>query len=343
MTLDERVYIVPGDCAEPRLDIFLTEREEASSRSQIARAVAEGRVFVDGRAARKAGQRLASGQRVVLSREPPVPDRALPEPLPLQVRHEDRDLVVVAKPSGMVVHPAHGHPTGTLVNALLHHCRDLSGVGGVLRPGIVHRLDRDTSGLLVVAKHDQSHRALADQFKDHRVRRRYLAIVHGGARMAPEGEFRTLFGRHPTDRKRFSSKVREGREAITRWRVHKSAEGLHWLDVQLTTGRTHQIRVHFADHGHPVLGDPLYGPGGKTSLKAAGQKAVKPMLRQALHAYALGFSHPRDGRALDFFEPPPPDLMALLKSLWGPDSTAAALESLRSESLSGANNAHGEE
>jgi len=313
----ERRHIVPPDGEGERLDRFLVAVEPEVSRSQVAKAVERGEVTVDGAPARKAGQALAAGAQVVLFVPPPAPAEALPEDLPIEIRHEDGDLIVVAKPPGMVVHPAHGHNQGTLVNALLHHCADLSGVGGVLRPGIVHRLDRDTTGLLVVAKHDKAHRALAAQFKARTAYRRYLAVVSGGGRLERAGTFRTLYGRHPTDRKRFSSKVREGREAVTHWRVvlhgDEAAPPLaaHLVEVRLETGRTHQIRVHFADAGHAVVGDPVYVTRPKPPHKALA------LGRQALHAYALGFVHPTTGAPLTFREPPPPDFRAALEAIWG--------------------------
>lgn len=324
----ERLHIVPPAAEGERLDRFLCAVEPDLSRSQVARAVERGEVRVDGSPARKAGQALPAGAQVTLTVPPPAPASAEPQDLPLVIRYQDGDLVVVAKPAGMVVHPAHGHSAGTLVNALLHHCADLSGVGGVLRPGIVHRLDRDTTGLLVVAKHDRAHRALAAQFKARSAYRRYLAVVSGGGRLPGAGTFHTLFGRHPTERKRFSSKVRDGREAITHWRVLLRGDEAsppvraHVVEVRLETGRTHQIRVHFADGGHAVVGDPVY---------AGRPKPPHPALalgRQALHAYALGFEHPADGRRLTFREPPPPDLRAGLDAIWGEQAVATALEPL---------------
>ena len=301
---------MPPEAAGERLDRFLSDVEDDFSRSQVNRAIEEGRVFVGERPATKAGAKLVAGTELRLLVPPPEPAEALPEPIPLDVRHEDADLVVVAKPAGLVVHPAQGHATGTLVNGLLHHCGDLAGIGGVLRPGIVHRLDRDTSGLLVVAKNDRAHRALADQFKDRSAYRRYLAVVHGGGRSPDAGVFATLHGRHPTDRKRFSSRVRSGKEAVTRWRVLLRGESAHLVEVKLETGRTHQIRVHFADAGQPVVGDEVYG-GRRRLPPPAPQPA-----RQALHAYALGFVHPADGRRMSFRDPPPADLRGLLDALW---------------------------
>lgn len=318
-----RDYTVPTEADGERLDRFLAAVDADLSRSQVARAVGAGQVDVNGAAAAKTGLRLSVGDRVTVRIPEPVPADAQPEELPLDIRYEDGDLVVVAKPADLVVHPADGHPGGTLVNALLHHCTDLSGLGGVLRPGIVHRLDLGTSGLLVVAKNDRAHRMLADQFQDRSVYRRYLALVRGGARMPAGGTFRTLIGRHPRDRKRFSSHVTRGREAITHWRTVLAERGLVLVEVRLETGRTHQIRVHFADAGHPVVGDPLYGGRG-----AAPPRGVPSMDRQALHAYALGFLHPGDGRPMTFREPPPSDLRKMLAAVWPEDELDAALRPL---------------
>jgi 23S rRNA pseudouridine1911/1915/1917 synthase len=237
----------------------------------------------------------------------PTPARVEAQAIPLVILHEDADLVVVDKPAGMVVHPAAGHAAGTLVNALLHHCRDLSGVGGELRPGIVHRIDKDTSGVLVVAKHDRAHRALAAQWKVHSIDREYLALVRG----APRGERGTVdapIGRHPTDRKRMSTHARVSRSAVTHWSVEEPLRGATLVRVRLETGRTHQIRVHMASIGLPVLGDPVYG-GGR-SLPAA-----RGLGRQALHAALLGFTHPTSGERVRFESALPADLCALLEAL----------------------------
>ena len=321
--MEDHTHIVAPDDDGARLDRFLTGREDALSRSQVTRAIAEGRVTVGGRPAAKAGQRLAAGDEVELVVPPVRSADVAAEDLPLAIRYQDADVVVVAKAAGMVVHPAPGHDSGTLVSALLHHCDDLSGIGGVLRPGIVHRLDRDTSGLLAVAKNDAAHRALADQFAARSTYRRYLALAYGGGRMDEGGSLRTLYGRDPRDRKRYSSRVRQGREAITHWRRLLAGDGLHLLECKLETGRTHQIRVHLADHGHPVVGDPVYA-----GRRIAPHPAARALARQALHAYALGFQHPSRDERLTFREPPPPDLRDALDGIWGASAVAEALARL---------------
>jgi len=220
------------------------------------------------------------------------------------VLFEDADLIVVNRPAGLVVHPAPGHPGGTLVNALLHHCGDLAGIGGVLRPGIVHRLDRGTSGVLVAAKSDAAHASLAAQFHDHTVERMYLAIVRG-APSAESGRVERPIGRHPRDRKRMSTLASAGRRAVTAWRVRErfAARGHALLEVRPETGRTHQIRVHLAAAGLPIAGDPVYGRARRGEL---------PIERPALHAARLGFTHPRSGERLCFEAPPPEDFRRAL-------------------------------
>lgn len=338
--MDERRHIVPPEADGERLDRFLAAVEPDLSRSQVGKAIERGDVRVDGVVAGKSGLKVSVGAVVALVVPPLAPADAVAQDLSLVVRYEDADLIVIAKPAGMVVHPAHGHSFGTLVNALLFHCDDLSGVGGVQRPGIVHRLDRDTSGLIVVAKNDRAHRGLAAQFKARTAYRRYLAIVAGGSRMEPSGTFRTLYGRHPNERKRFSSKVRQGKEAVSHWRIllhGDEARGddavggvgspasvtAHAVEVRLETGRTHQIRVHFADAGRPVVADPVYAGRAK-----APHPALAALERQALHAYALGFTHPTSGERLTFREPPPEDLRAALVGVWGEGQVEAALAPL---------------
>ncbi|MBW2279934.1 MAG: RluA family pseudouridine synthase [Deltaproteobacteria bacterium] len=271
------------------------------SRAQVQRMIEAGAVEVSGRRV-KAAHRLRAGERVSGAVPEPVPaDRVLSEAIPLSVVFEDSDLIVVDKPAGLVVHPAAGHASGTLVNALLHHCGDsLSGVGGVLRPGIVHRLDKGTSGLIVAAKNDLAHRSLAAQFKRHSIDREYLALVRAQV-SARSGSIDAPIGRHPTDRKRFSTRARRGRHAVTHWRVERRLNDLTLLRVRLETGRTHQIRVHLASAGMPVAGDPVYG-GGRAVTRALGLE------RQALHATRLGFEHPRSGEAVGFDSPLPDDL-----------------------------------
>ena len=297
----------PAD-APQRLDVFLAAALPEFTRSGVQRLIREGRVCVDGRAPR-ASDLTKAGSVVEISVPPPVPLDAIAEDLPLRVVHEDGALIVVDKEAGMVVHPAVGHARGTLVNALLHHCRDLSGIGGVMRPGIVHRIDKGTSGLLVVAKNDRAHVSLAAQFKAHTIDREYLAIVWGRFRES-KGRFDLPVGRHPGDRKRMSVASRRGKSAVTLFRVEKDLGGFSLLRLKLKTGRTHQIRVHLSSAGHPVVGDTTYGGGPSRGDRAPAE--VRPLLRglgrPALHAALLGFDHPETGERLRFESPLPASL-----------------------------------
>jgi 23S rRNA pseudouridine1911/1915/1917 synthase len=282
----------------------------------VRRLIDDGHVAIGGVATTKAGTKLRFGDVVEVAIPPPAPARALAQDIALAILFEDEHLVVVDKPAGLVVHPSAGHPDGTLVNALLHHAGGLAGIGGELRPGIVHRLDKDTSGVMVVAKHDAAHLGLAAAFKDKvgALVREYLAVV-APAPSSSATTYRTLHGRHPVDRKRFSSKVATGKPAVTHVRVEERfALGAALLRARLETGRTHQIRVHLADHGHPLLGDPLYGRRPGDPRLAALAEALG---RQALHAAVLGFAHPITGATLRFETPPPADLAALLAALRG--------------------------
>jgi 23S rRNA pseudouridine1911/1915/1917 synthase len=297
-------FLAGEDEAGERLDRALAAWAGVP-RSQARRWIDEERVRVDGRDGR-ASHRVRPGERIDADPPEPVACHLVPEDLPLRILHEDPDVIVVDKPAGLVVHPAPGHPRGTLVNALLHHCGDLAGIGGVLRPGIVHRLDRGTSGVLVAAKNDAAHGALAEQFRHHDVERRYLAWVRGLPR-ADAGVVDRPIGRHPRDRKRMSVRTRSGREARTRWRVLRRfpRREVSELEVLPETGRTHQIRVHLASQGLPILGDPLYGKSRRA-----------PMLsRPALHAAVLGFDHPKSGERLRFEAPLPADLRELSEAL----------------------------
>jgi 23S rRNA pseudouridine1911/1915/1917 synthase len=297
---------VPAELAGQRLDAALAKLEPSLSRAQVRRLIEDGRVTVSG-AVVKPAHRLRPGEEIAGSVPAPEPARVTAEELPLQILFQDPDVVVIDKPAGLVVHPAPGHSGGTLVNALLHHCRDLSGVGGELRPGIVHRLDKDTSGVLVVAKNDAAHRALAAQFKVHSVLREYLVLVRGAPRTA-SGTIEAAIGRHPTDRKRMSTKTRRGRPAVTHYRVEERLRGASLLRVRLGTGRTHQVRVHLSSIGLAILGDPVYGGARAEGLELG-------LRRQALHAALLGFAHPRSGEELRFESPLPPDLAQALEAL----------------------------
>jgi 23S rRNA pseudouridine1911/1915/1917 synthase len=289
-----------------RLDAAVAEMEPALSRAAARRLIERGHMTVSGASAKPA-HRLRMGERVEGRVPEPEPDRLDPEPIALEIVHEDAQLVVVDKPAGMVVHPSAGHHEGTLVHALLHHCHGLSGIGGVLRPGIVHRLDKGTSGLLVAAKTDLAHRRLSEQLRAHSIEREYLALVRGRPGRE-QGMIDAPIGRHPTDRKRFSTRARVGRAAVTHWWVEQRFATLTLVRVRLETGRTHQIRVHLASVGLPVAGDPIYG-GGRRLTRELG------LQRQALHAAHLGFDHPETGERLRFDSPLPADLAAVIARL----------------------------
>ena len=294
-----------------RLDLFLTGREIGLSRTQIQRAVAEGRVRVNGSPVRS-GRKLKTGDEVSIILPDAEPSGGLPEAIPLTILYEDSSLLVIDKPAGMVVHPAAGHSGGTLVNALMHHCRDLSGIGGVLRPGIVHRLDKETSGLIVVAKTDEAHRGLAGQFTRHEVKKTYLALVYGEPQ-TDGGRIEAAVGRHPTDRKKMSTQSRRGRSAVTVWRVRERFGVAALLEVDIETGRTHQIRVHLTDLGYPVVGDRVYGGAGRirTVGDPTARARMKAQSRQALHAWRISFTHPVTGEQMRFSSPLPEDMAGL--------------------------------
>lgn len=298
-----------------RLDVFITQRFHDISRSQVRRALDDGRLLVN-RLAAKAGYRLRQGDVVNYAREAPSTCQAVAEDIPLSIIHEDPHLLIVNKPAGMVVHPAPGHYSGTLVNAVLFHCHDLSGVGGVLRPGIVHRLDKDTSGLIIVAKSDPAHRGLTDQFKRHEIGKTYEVIVHGDPK-SDEGEICLPVGRHPVDRKKMSVNSRRGREALSRWRVRERFGPAALLEVSIETGRTHQIRVHMNALGYPVVGDRTYGKPGASMADPAMKKRIREMGRQALHAARLEFVHPVDDGRLSFRADMPEDMAGLCEFLRG--------------------------
>ena len=295
-----------------RLDAFLASSLDELTRSQATRLVESGAVTVNGRAVSKS-YRLAGGEDISVMLPEPEPVEAAPQNIPLDVVYEDADVIVVNKPSGMVVHPAPGHANGTLVNALLYHCRgSLSGVGGALRPGIVHRIDKDTSGLLVVAKNDAAHRALAAQLETHTVRRVYDAIVLGNLK-EDSGTVDAPVGRHPTDRKKMAvlRAPGAGKRAVTHYEVIERFGRFTYIRCRLETGRTHQIRVHLASLGHPLLGDPVYGGDG-TKFEAAHRSLFTG---QCLHAGELSFLHPATGEEVTFSAPLPPGFAAILELL----------------------------
>lgn len=307
-----RTLTVDEASAGLRLDAFVA-LAAGLSRSAAARLIEEGRVTENGSGVQKRRQ-VKEGENYRLTLSAPVASEARAEEIPLDIVYEDADLLVINKPSGMVVHPAPGNPDGTLVNALLHHCgSDLSGIGGVMRPGIVHRIDRDTSGLLVVAKNDEAHRGLSAQLSGHHIRRIYFALVRGGF-STDGGTVDLPIGRHPTDRKKMAvirDAAHRARDAVTHYTVLERFGSVTFLRLELETGRTHQIRVHMAATGHPLLGDPVYG-GAPTPFE---KKHAALLDGQCLHAGELSFTHPRTGEAMHFTCPLPPNFEALLSLL----------------------------
>ena len=286
-----------------RLDAFLASSLDGLTRSQATRLIESGEVAVNGRAVSKS-YKLAGGEDVAVTLPEPEPVEAVPQDIPLDVVYEDADVIVVNKPSGMVVHPAPGHPDGTLVNALLYHCAGtLSGIGGALRPGIVHRIDRDTSGLIIAAKNDAAHQYLSAQLADHTLARTYECIVVGKLR-EDRGTVDAPIARHPTDRKRMAV-IAGGREAVTHWEVIARYPGYTHVRCRLETGRTHQIRVHMAYIGHPILGDTVYGA----------KKEVPGLTGQCLHAVGLRFLHPRTHEVVELSCPLPEEFTRMLQKI----------------------------
>ena len=304
--LEERcVFTVLPEEAGMRLDVFLAARRREHTRSFFGTLLEQKRVLVNGEAAQKAGKKCKAGEEVTVVIPAPEELDALPEDIPLSILYEDDDLLVVDKPKGMVVHPAPGHPSGTLVNAVLFHCQgNLSGVGGVLRPGIVHRIDRDTTGALVVCKSDIAHQSLSEQLSVHSITRRYRAIAQGRFSQS-EGTVDAPLGRHPMDRKKMAIVKEGGRRAVTHYRVLDTFRDATYVECELETGRTHQIRVHLSSIGHPLLGDEVYG-NGKNPYHLQGQ---------TLHAMDLGFIHPRTGQYMEFHAPLPAYFEELLDKL----------------------------
>lgn len=313
--------VVPTDVPEERVDLFLRSRCPDLSRSRIQTLIKAGDILVNGEVPR---QSYLVQPRDEISIEIPAPEllAALPEDIPLAIVYEDADLLVVNKAAGMIVHPAPGVSGGTLVNALLHHCRDLSGINGVLRPGIVHRLDKETSGLLVVAKHDVAHRTLAQRLQAHEIERRYLALVWGVCR-EDDGRVEAAIDRNPKNRKKMAV-LDDGRAAATNFSVVERNPFTSLLECRLETGRTHQIRVHMAHIGRPVFGDPIYGGREQTlGIRPEYRRQAKWMLsrikRQALHARQLSFEHPITGEAMNFTAEMPEDMQAVVAGARAPE------------------------
>ncbi|MCM3698470.1 RluA family pseudouridine synthase [Paenibacillus macerans] len=296
-------WTIDSAAAKERIDKYVKgQLYEDISRSQIQLWIEAGNLVVNDTPV-KANYKLAEGDRVVLTIPEPEPVEIVPEDIPLDIYYEDSDVIVVNKARGMVVHPAPGHAGGTLVNALMFHCKDLSGINGELRPGIVHRIDKDTSGLIMAAKNDKAHASLAAQLKEHSVTRKYYALVHGNV-SHDQGTVDAPIGRDPHDRKMYTVIDRNSKSAVTHFQVMERFGDYTLLELKLETGRTHQIRVHMKFIGHPLVGDPLYGRS----------KGVK-MNGQALHAAVLGFDHPADGRYLEFSAPIPSDMEEVLLAL----------------------------
>jgi len=313
-----RVYHlkVSSDEAQRRLDVYLTSALAKISRAQIRKLIDNGHVRIEGRNA-KASYVVKESDRIAVEIPPPQAYDVLPEEIPLEVLYEDEDIIVINKPAGMVVHPAAGHIRGTLVNALLAHCRDLSGIGGEMKPGIVHRLDRGTSGVMVVAKNDVTHLSLSQQFRDRSVKKIYTALIYGPIK-PDDGVIEKPIGRSVKDRKVFSSQTRKGRIASTEWHVIKRyGTDLTLLEIRLHTGRTHQIRVHMKELGHPLVGDLTYGSVRqiKRISDRSRQKLVASFARPALHATRLGFMHPVRDEWMEFEAPLPEDFRKLLSNL----------------------------
>ena len=303
--MDQKIIQASNEYKGLRIDKFLSEQNPDYSRSYIQKLIKEGQVSVSGKAVKSNYKIDGSEEIVLLIPEQIVPD-ILPENIPLDILYEDQDLIVINKPKGMVVHPAAGHYSGTLVNALMYHCKDdLSGINGVMRPGIVHRIDQNTTGSLLVCKNDYAHNFIASQLKVHSITRKYRAIVHGNIK-EDTGTIDAPIGRHPIDRKKMAIEPRNGREAVTHFQVLERFGNYTYIECQLETGRTHQIRVHMSSIHHPIVGDDVYGPA---------KCPFSGLQGQTLHAQVLGFIHPRTKEYMEFSAPLPEYFESLLQKL----------------------------
>ena len=297
-------FVVVLEEAGVRIDRYLSDRCQDISRSYLQKLLKEQSVLVNEKPV-KSNYKVNRDDRITLSLPEIVEPEILAEEIPLDIIYEDKDIILINKPKGMVVHPAAGHYSGTLVNGLMYHCRkDLSGINGVMRPGIVHRIDMDTTGVLIVCKNDMAHNSISEQLKEHSITRKYAAIVHGNLK-EDHGTVNAPIGRHPLDRKKMSINEKNGREAVTHYRVLERFQQFTYIECQLETGRTHQIRVHMASINHPLLGDSVYGPA-KCPFRLTGQ---------TLHAGILGFVHPRTGEYMEFTAPLPDYFEELLGKL----------------------------
>ncbi len=305
-------FVVPPEFHGQRLDRFLASVLDSHSRSQVQKLIADGRVTLERREPR-ANLAMREGEKITVDVPEMTPSAAVAEALPLEILYQDGDLAVLNKPAGMVVHPGAGHASGTLVNALLHHVTDLSGIGGEARPGIVHRLDRGTSGVMVIAKNDAAHQELSRQFQDREVEKEYVALVWGVVQAGRRID--AAIGRDPVNRKKMSARARHARTAVTRITRAHQMPGVTLCQVAIHTGRTHQIRVHLSAIGHPIVGDSMYG--GVHRRVAGDLRALQRLERPFLHAERLAFTHPRDGRRMEFTTPLPADLQGVLDDLPG--------------------------
>ena len=302
--MDNEIFEITGEESEKRLDVWLTAKLGRFSRNNVEKLIEEGNVLVNGKVV-KTGYRLKPGDRATISIPAPKALEVKAEDIPLDILYEDEDIIVINKPRGMVVHPAAGNYEGTLVNALLKHCSgSLSDINGVIRPGIVHRIDKDTSGVLVVAKNNSSHGILSDKLKEHDIKRIYIAVAEGVI-IEDSGKIDAPIGRHPTERKKMAVNIKNGRRAVTHFKVLERFKSATLLELQLETGRTHQIRVHMAYIGHSLIGDMVYGR----------KKQKYGIEGQALHARVLGFVHPGTGKYVEFEADPPPEFNDLVEKL----------------------------
>lgn len=306
------ILVEPPDSGK-RLDLYIASCISECSRSVATNLIRNGKIRVQGMV-RKPGYRVKAGDEICGCIPPPAPVLFKPEPIPIDILHEDDDIIVINKRPGLVVHPAPGHYSGTLVNALLYHCPKLKGIGGELRPGIVHRLDKDTSGVLVAAKNDRAHLHLSRQFKSRRVKKKYLALVYGNME-SDSGSVSLPIGRHPVDRKKMSTNSRKSRVAETTWQIRERFELASLIEVNLKTGRTHQIRVHCAAIKHPVMGDKVYGTRKTGKNVAYGKNLFGSVPRQMLHAWRIVLTHPVTEAMVSFEAPIPSDMQALITAL----------------------------
>src|SRR3972149_5630516 len=313
--MTETQYTVSPEDVGQRLDLFLTSKNPSITRPQRQGLRGGGEERINGKEA-KASHKIRDAETIEMNIPVPEAIEALPEHIPLDILYEDREVIVINKPAGMVVHPAAGNYTGTLVNALLDHCKDLSGIGGKLRPGIVHRLDKDTTGVLIAAKSDKAHQSLSAQFKKHSVKRKYIALVHGVIK-GDKGKIEAEIGRHMSQRNMMSVKTKRGKTAVTHFKVLSRFDQFTLLELTLETGRTHQIRVHLTSINHPVVGDQVYG--GKERISGVKEpkirRVIKKLGRQALHATILGFMHPETNKYMEFTAPIPEDFQIVLDAL----------------------------